>query len=314
MKKITKSRRNLFPYFVLCLLLVGVSGNAFAQMGQTFGISLKYDFLPYQPFADPEKGTFEEDVELQEHTFSVQLSFPLTFAEGKTLLLNHLNYQRTAFDFRNWDDVQGGEQIDQVQSISYTAFLLQQLSEKWQLAAAVTPGLASDFEGVESFSDLSSDDVTFTAILGVIRKFNENFSLGAGVAYERDFGDPLPLPFIYFDWNIRPNLHATGILPQNLAISYTLHPMIDLGLLYQIDGNRYHGDPDKYGVDNPQMAYTIGTIGPTAQIHLTKWFHLYVEGGYTFLRNFEFRDGDDEKRSLDTDQTVYLRTGILFGM
>lgn len=314
MKNITQCTRTLLSFIVVCLVLTGVSRNAFAQMGQTFGISLTYDFLPYQPFADPEKGTFEEDVELQDQTFGVQLSFPVAFAEGKTLLLNHLHYQRMAFDFRNWDDIRGGEQIDQVQSISYTAFLLQQLSEKWQLAVAVTPGLASDFEGVESFSDLSSDDVTLTAMVGAIRKFNENFSFGAGIAYERDFGDPLPLPFLYFDWNIRPNLHASGIVPQNVALSYTLNPMIDLGLLFRIDGSRYHGDPDKYGVDNPQMAYTVGTIGPTAQIHLTKWCHISVEGGYTFLRNFEFRDGDDEERSLDTDQTFYLKAGISLGM
>ena len=40
---------------------------------------------PERAFADPETGTFEEDVELQEQTFDVQLSFPLAFAEGKTL-------------------------------------------------------------------------------------------------------------------------------------------------------------------------------------------------------------------------------------
>lgn len=90
--------------------------------------------------------------------------------------------------------------------------------------------------------------------------------------------------------------------------------MIDLGLLVQIDDSGYHGDPDKFGVDDPQLAYIIGTIGPTVQIHLTKWLHVYVEGGYTFIRNIEFRDGDDVEQSLETEQTVYLRTGILLGM
>ena len=114
------------------------------------------DFLPNQPFAEPETGIFEEDVELQDQTFGVQLSFPLSFAEGKTLLLNHLTYQRVAFDFRDWDDVQGGEQNDRGESLSYTAFFLQQLSEKWQFAVAVTPGLALEVEEDESLPDLSS--------------------------------------------------------------------------------------------------------------------------------------------------------------
>lgn len=134
------------------------------------------------------------------------------------------------------------------------------------MIAALTPGLASDFEG-----EVSSDDFTFQGMFSFIRKFNGNFSLGAGVAYVRDFGDPLPLPFVYFERSNGSNLSANGIVPQNVDPSYKLNPRIDLGLSRRIGGNRYYGDPDRYPVDNPQMEYSGGTISPTAPIHFLEW-------------------------------------------
>jgi hypothetical protein len=291
------------------MLITWANSNAYAQIEQNFGLSVKYDYVPYKGFSDPRKGTFEEDLELQENKFSVQMSFPIEFSDGKTSLKNHINYHKINFNFRNWDEVQGGNQINQVQSISYTFFLTQKLSEKWQLVAVTTPGIASDFE-----RDISRDDITFQGVLGFIRQFNKDLAIGTGVAYIRDFGDPEFLPFLYLQWNIRRNLIVQGLIPTNMSLLYRLNPKVDLGLLLQVEGNRYHGDPDKFNVDNPQLEYTIGTIGPAAQIHISKWVHLFIEGGYTFMRNFEFRDGDNKVRSLDTEKTVYLRSGILLGM
>lgn len=310
MNKDLKKTRILFILcLILFMLITWANSNAYAQLDQSFGLSVKYDYVPYKGFSDPEEGTIEEDLELQENKLSVQMSFPLEFSGGKTSLKNHINYHKINFDYRNWDEIQVGEQIDQVQSISYTLFLTQKLSEKWQLVAVTTPGLASDFEG-----DISNDDFTFQGVLGFIRQFNKDLAIGAGAAYIRDFGDPQVLPFLYLQWNIRNNLIVQGLIPTNLALLYRLNTKVDLGLLLQIEGNRYHGDPEKFNVDNPQLEYTIGTIGPAAQLHISKWVHLFIEGGYTFIRDFEFRDGDDKVRSLDTEKTVYLRSGILLGM
>ena len=42
------------------------------------------------------------------------------------------------------------DEIDQAQSIAYTAFITDSLSSKWSLVVIITPGLASDFEGDHS--------------------------------------------------------------------------------------------------------------------------------------------------------------------
>jgi hypothetical protein len=310
MKKVFHNPGIVLPYlFVLFFFLAGLGFNVFAQ--EAIGISVGYEFIPFTKFADPDPNVpGMEEVELQLNTISVGAAFPLSFADGKTLLLNSISYSRLGFNWKNFVSAMG-PRIDQAHSVKYTAFLLQTLTDRWTLVMVVTPGLASDFEG-----EISSDDFTFDGVIGAMRAFGKekNFTLGSGLSYTRDFGTPLPLPFLYIDWDITPKLNANGLLPQYLDITYSLNPVIDIGVLASVIGNRYHGDPDKFSADNPQMKYSLGTVGPKAQAHITKWMHINVEGGYTLFRNFEFWDGPDKVSSFDMERTYYLRAGTVIGM
>lgn len=299
----SKNTKNSLLLLVLCFLLIGVGNDLLAQ--QAFGLSVGYEIFPYVKLTDPIKEAPE--LEIQTSSWSVGAAFPLAFAKGKVLVLNYINYKRTDFSYRNFPPA--GTEIEQAKSIEYTFFMIDSLSQKWKLVAVVTPGLASDFK-----ADLSNDDFTFAAVFGFIRRMGRNFQLGFGLAYTPDFGEPLPLPFLYIDWKISSNLNANGIIPTNISLVYKLNPSIDLGVSLKVDGNRYHGDPDRYGVDNPLMKYSEGTVSPLIQLHLTKWFHLNVEGGFAFYRNFEFFNGDEKVQSNDLKQTWYLRAGLVIGM
>ena len=295
---------NLLRLIFLLFMLIYVF-NSPLQAQQAIGISVGYEYFPYAKLADPITGS--EDFEIQTSIRNIGASFPLSFANGKILVFNKISYRRVDFSYRNFPE--GGTEIEQAQSIKYTFFMLDSLSEKWSLVAILTPGLASDFEG-----KVTSDDFTFEGVFGFIRKFSKNFSFGAGAAYIRDFGKPLPLPFIYFDWNNGSKLSASGIVPNNIDLLYKLSPKVDLGLSLKIGGNRYHGDPRRFDVNNPQMEYSEGTISPIAYLHILEWLHLNMEGGFAFYRNFEFLDGDDEKASYDLEQTGYLRAALVLGM
>lgn len=303
MKGIARRIGAFLLYLLFCLFLTGIGRDVCAQ--QAIGVSSSYEYFPYAELADP--GEDAEGLEIQTSSWSVGAAFPFAFADGKIVLLNQFNYRRVDYNFRNVPEA--GIEVKQAQSVEYTAFLIDSLSQRWKLVAAVTPGLASDFEG-----EVSSDDFTLQAMFGFIRRYSENLSLGAGVAYVRDFGDPIPLPFVYFDWSNGSNLSATGIVPQNVDLSYKLNPKVDLGLSLKIVGNRYHGDPDTYTVDNPQMEYSEGTVSPMVQIHFLEWVHLTIEGGYAFYRNFEFLDGDKTHESYDLKKTGHLRAGLVLGM
>jgi hypothetical protein len=295
--------RKLFLCLALGFAVNGINTGVLAQ--QVIGLSVGYEHFPYVKLADPSAEA--PDLEIQARSTSVGASFPLVFARGKLLVLNQINYRRTHFDYRNFPE--DGNEIEQAQSIAYTLFMIDSLSQKWKLVAALTPGLASDFEG-----DVTSDDFSFEGVLGAIRRYGENLELGLGLSYTRDFGPPLPLPFLYFDWTISSRLHANGIIPVNADVSYSVSPRVDLGVSLTVKGNRYHGDPDIYDVDNPQMEYSEGTVSPRVQLHLLRWLHLSVEGGFALYRNFEFLDGDDSEASYDLEETGYLRAGLVLGM
>ena len=305
MKEMKGTIRTAFSIvFVVLLLTIGISTSA----QEAIGISVGYEYIPHVNFADPEPGL--EDVEIQLNTWSIGAAFPLSFGEGSTLLLNSVNYQRLGFNYKGWQGWMDPK-VTHAHSISYSAFLLQTLTERWKLVISVAPGIASDLEG-----ELSTYDFTLSAIVGAMRAFGEkgNFTLGAGLAYTWDFGDPIPMPFLYVDWNIGSKLNINGILPTNLAITYKLFSFIDVGLLASIGGNRYHGDPDKFGVDNPQMKYSLATVGPKVQIHFSKWLHLNLESGYTIFRNFSFWDGPTEASNFDMENTFYFRASTVIGM
>jgi hypothetical protein len=291
------------PVFLLILLLVIPGKGGFAQ--QVFGASLEYGVFPYVKLADPNSIT--ENLEIQTDIKTVGLVFPLALQDGKIVIFNQFNYRRVDFTYKHFPE---GTEIEQAQAVNYTFFMIDSLSEKWSLVAILTPGLASDFEADE----ISGDDFTLQAIFGYIRKYSPNFQLGFGLAYIRDFGRPIPLPFIYFDWNNGDRLSATGLVPTDMSLTYKFNPKIDFLLTMKFLGDRHHGNPDKFGVKNPQMEYSEGTISPALQVHLNKWLHLKVEAGYAFYRNFEFLDGDKTVQSFDMEPTIYYRANLLLGM
>jgi len=303
MSLFSKNSSKYFLFIVLALFIVGINSQLIAQ--DVMGISYSYENFPSVKLADPITG--DEDYEIQASSWSVGAAFPLQFADGKILMLNNIVYKRVDFSHKNYP--QGGSGIDQAQSVQYTAFVIDSLSETWSLIVVMTPGLASDFRG-----DLSMDDFTLQAVFGFIKKYSEKFQLGFGLAYIRDFGSPIPLPFLYIDWKIADKLSFGGLVPMDMKLKYELSKGFDLGVSMKVRGDRYHGNPDDYDVDNPQLEYSEGTLSPFVQIHFTEWMHLNVEGGFAVYRNFEFLDGNKSKGSYDLEPTSYLRAGLVLGM
>jgi len=296
----------IFPCIVMCLLLFGITNAIYAQPGPSFSVS--YDFFPYQNFDDPDMALLDE-VEVQVTALNLAASYPFVFSLGRTVLVNEISYQLREIDYKNWNFELGKEpNIKRLHAVKYTLTLRHVLSQKWYMLALTTPGLASDFE-----ADVSSDDFTFEAAVVFVRQFSERWALGFGAAYSNQFGEPLPLPVLAFEWNNGSNLRANGIVPVNLEFWYLPNPKLELGLVVRGDGNRYHGDPDIYGVDNPQARYSALTLGPSARIHLSKALHLNVEGGFIPFHRFEFYDGDEKDSNYSLKPGGYLRAGIQIG-
>jgi uncharacterized protein DUF6268 len=272
--------------------------------------SASYDFYPFSKLTDPDAGTFLEDVEIRVATLRLKATYPMALSQT-TLLIHELLYDRFDMDYVKWDKSIGGAEIPHGHAVKYNLMIMRTLSEKWSFLAFITPGLASDFR-----SKLSTDDFTIEAALVFVYKFSEKFSLGGGLAYSRQFGEPMPLPVIALDWNNGSNMRARAILPSNLEFWYMMSKRFELGLVLSGDGNEYHGDPDRYGGDNPKLKYSVFTMGPSLKYRFTKTFSLNLDAGYVLGRTFEFTNeigGTEVEDILDLENAAYVRIGFQIG-
>jgi hypothetical protein len=286
------------------VVLASVTGGRLSAQ-PALGVWGGYTYFPPARFSDSDA---PQGVKLQVSSWQTGAAFPLSFVGGRTLILNNLTYEVVTIGY---DDPSGAiaTPIERLHSVTYTLFLIQRLSEKWQLIAVATPGIASDFEG-----ELSGDDVSFTGVLGAKHDFSDRFSLGAGVAYQRNFGDPIPLPFVLVKWAIGPRVALDALLPMNATLLYSPSETFDVGVFAEVGGNEYHGDPKKFGVGNPLLKYSVAAAGPVVQVHVTPWARLTLKGGATFVRRFEFFDGSEEASSFNLDQSWFVQGGLQIGM
>lgn len=304
-----KAILNLFILVVLLLLIASVRSVS-AQSGPTFTISM--DYMPYQGFKDKlldsvvvatGDSVYFDDPLVQLNKIRGSFTYPLVFAEGRTVLVNDFTYQLIEFKYRDFRHA-----LSRLQSAAYTLMLQRRLSQKWSGWILGTISLASDLK-----AEVSGDDFNAQTAIIFIRHFSERFSLGAGAAYSTQFGDAALIPILAFDWNNGSNLLAKAIIPVSFEFWYRPCKKADIGLLISGDGNNFRGDPRIYEVLNPELRYTMMTVGPAAKIYLNKWATLNIEGGIIGLHRFEFFDGNTEHGSYDLDPDYYIRTGFTFG-
>ena len=282
-----KSLRFYFsvPCIAMVLLLMSIA-TLYAQPGPS--LSASYDLYPHSQIADPDIALLEEG-EIRVGTLNLKASYPLIYSEGRTVLVNEVVYRRFDLDYRSFPpNVEMNP--ENMQAIEYNATVTHGLSDRWTFLGIATPGIASDFEG-----DIGGDDLTFQIVVVFIRGYSERFQIGYGGAWSNTFGQPFPLPILAVNWNNGSNLRVSSILPANLECWYAPTPRLELGLLLNVEGNQYHGDPDIYQVDNPLLRYSVGTFGPSINYHISQGLTVGASAGMTFLRRFKFFDGDDEE-------------------
>jgi len=313
MKKITY----IFISVILILLLTDTDFS-FAQPGPSFAVS--YDFFPYSNLVDPGSddqaiSQLLEDLEIRVATLRLKVSYPVVLSK-ETFLMHEILFDRFDMDYKNWNEPLGNK-IEHGYAVKYNFMLKQMLSEKWYFMAFITPGLASDFK-----AKLSTDDLSFEAAVVFVRQYSQKFALGFGAAYSRQFGEPFPVPVLAIDWNNGSNMRMNAIIPSSLQFWYMMSPRIELGLVMSGDGNMYHGDEKIYGGSKPRMRYSVITAGPSLKFRLIQWLSLNIDGGYAFLRRFEFTNEDvivndvnigDTKAKYDLKNAAFIRAALQIG-
>lgn len=292
---------------VLSVLIIAANPPVQAQPGPT--VSISYDFLPYQGIDEPiemQDGSMVDDAEVKLSKFRTAFTYPVIFSQGTTILLNEISYQQIRFDYRNTTSL-----LERLHSVGYTLTMLHHMSEKWSILAMGKASLASDFE-----VDISIDDFSFQTAVALNRHFCQRFSIGLGAAYSAQFGSAVPMPLLILDWNNGAKWSAKAILPSSLEFWYSHSQRIDLGLLVTGDGDNFRFDPGSYRDTSPEpeLRYTMMTVGLATKLAISKRICLNIETGIISLHRFEFYSGDEEIVSNDLVPSQYVRLGLQAGL
>ncbi len=302
------NRTKHLPTFIAALLLFIGLAQLQAQSGPTFSAS--YEAYPYSRIADPDTSAgsaYLDTSQIKVSGLNITAAYPLVFSAGRTVLVNELSYRNVVLDYRGF--LPGDVNPETMHAIEYNATITHGLSQKWTLMGIVTPGIASDFE-----ASIGRDDLTFQAVVVFIRTYSENLQIGYGAAWSNTFGQPFPLPVLALRWNNGSNLRISSILPTNFEAWYAPTQRLELGFQLSVDGNRYHGDPARYLVDNPLLSYSVGTFGPAINFHISPGTTLGISAGRTFTRRFEFFDGGDDVQDISLENSNFVKVQLQVGL
>jgi hypothetical protein len=299
-------KTNSWKFIVGCVILVGtllMSPESRAQMGPSFSIG--YDVLPYQGIDGPIEmpdGSLVDDAEVRLGRFRATMEYPTVYSQGRTMLIHKLAYQRIQFDYRNTSSL-----LDRLHSVGYSMTVYRVLSEKWSAIVTGKASLASDLE-----VDLAIEDFSFQTAAIFNRHFSDRLTMGFGAAFSTQFGSGEFIPLLSIDWNNGGKWSMKAVLPASLELWYDLDKRVKLGLLATGDGENFRFDPGSYEDEYPEpnLRYTMLTVGPAARIGLSDRIQLNAESGVVGLHRFEFYSGDDEVVSNDLKSSWYVRLGL----
>ncbi|MEM9195970.1 MAG: DUF6268 family outer membrane beta-barrel protein [Myxococcota bacterium] len=300
-------RRSVALLAVTAMLLA--PGSAAAQFPDLASVSAQY----MGPVA-----LEGADAEVDVTTFDVAANAPIPLAEG-TFLIPGIAYRAIGVDVLG--DTSDIDLFGPFHSIDVPVLFVQRLAEDWLFSLRASVSFAGDF------ADFDSSMMLFSAVSMVTHSFNDRFVLGAGLFAAYSFGNFLPLPALFVDWEPVDSLKITAFVPAFVDVVTTLGDRFEFGVRAEISGNSYGirdasvteswpcaaretDDPVTEAdetvaqtsecIDN--IAYSVVSLGVLANVRVASTLWLGAFGGRTVYRKFDAqnRSGD----SLQDSQTL----------
>jgi hypothetical protein len=287
-------------FFVLSL-----SANAlYAQNFQLAGIG-------YSSFAKTriKDSPTNQEVKFQEFSFFAKL--PIKFKNQKTVLMNNLRYGLVQPTTYNSPLFVATENKKNLHSVALSMTLIQKLCEKWSLIAALTPTLASDFK-----EKLSGDDLLFQGTLLASAKLNDKWSLGGGLIYTTQLGDPRFLPAIQLRY--LHNRHFINVLlPSFVNYLYKVDSKdkLHLGFRLATNGGNFNVNNQDYTKVIPNSINKIllsrVNMGTVVNVQLTKTILLEAFGGISAARKYKLENALKQFYDYASENGSFFNLGII---
>lgn len=307
----------------LALALVASVRAASAQLPPLVEVSTQY--LP-ESLVPGENGLGASVV-----SYDAALNVPVALSET-TYLIPGAQYHVDSVSYSGASP--GFTALTALHAVDFPLLLVHRIAESWALAIRAWPGAAADFHGMGSGA-LRLGGLAMASWLP-----NRQFTLGAGILASHAFGELLPLPLFYVDWQPSSWLRVEASLPAFVSAHIALGGRLELGVLADVSGNEYAiGHPgirERYpcasnGVDDPvtptdeslarseycldHLAYSVFVAGGLARVRLVSSLWLTTFFGHTLSRRYDLKNaagGTVPGGEVDLPNELVLRMGLLF--
>lgn len=144
----------------------------------------------------------------------------------------------------------------------------RQLSNRWSMLVQITPALKSGLEG-----KLIGEDFAIEGAFLASRQKSERFAFGFGAAYSTNFGAPIPIPLLQFDykaslWNGGPEWRGSALLPSSLEAWIIPARRLEIGSQLMSLGDRHHiTEVGTVPLNKPYSDYFDTVLGPSVIVY-----------------------------------------------
>lgn len=245
--------------------------------------------------ANPAAG--EENAKLSLVSYGARVSAPTPFAAIGGFAMYGFRYSHTDV----WlGDVAGArpEYLRPLHSFTLDARFIKPVDKETRY----TVMLSSGYHG--EASDWGFDAVRLHGGVMYDTAIGEHSRIGGGVFYAADFGTPLPLPILFYQYE--GERHKFDIMPPARMFWWMKFPeaKTDAGMGLSVRGDQYHVNE---GTTLPvnKIKYSAMTIGPAARWKPLNWMSLSFDIGYSIYNRFEAFSGDNRITDLTPQRGWY---------
>ena len=252
-------------------------------------------FYRFEPSADLDAAGPAADITT--HNLSARMGYPAINAENIRVI--------PGIDFA-WDHFRfNGFPVDDLDTynVGLGVTMIYSGFENRKIITRLAPGISSDFKTI------TDDDFRlFGMILGV-QKLSETFSIGLGVIYNQDFGDPRIYPGLGFNWQISEALELDINMPRP-RILYTPNDRMRMALHAAPAGDSW-----SIGHEGEDLELTLENIriGGEVERKVAEHFWLSLDIGVNVDRSYEL-ELEDGHSIIDAgaDNVPYVRVGLVY--
>ena len=289
--------------FALVVALTGTLSAA-PPRRETDLITVETRILPFAKLKDPERGTYQERLEVQPENIRVRMSVPpKVLNQGRTFLGTSLTYEQLHFNYKYWDSAQEPSRVDTVHAIQAQLFVRQKLKrEPWFLRTFVSGGFNSDFASVSLRAARAQGGLIWETE-------GETGTYGLGVVVIDSFGKTRVLPAFGFEQTFAQRHKVSVRVPMIVGYTYMAGDGHEFGLAARVTGS--NARLEKKGTfENKNLSYSLITVGPTAKFRVSKSLALTADAGWTVNHQYQILSGDKKIRDFDLENSHFIFLGV----